>query len=45
MKELSDRLVEANGVLLEADNYDIDVVESGRQLAKFVMISRSLPQH
>ncbi|KAF7368441.1 WD40 repeat-like protein [Mycena venus] len=37
MKELSDRLVEANSVLLEADNYDIDIVENGRQLAKLIV--------
>ena len=38
MKQLSSRLVEANSVLLEADNYDIDVVEaasSWRSLSYF----------
>jgi hypothetical protein len=34
MEQLSARLVEVNRILLESDNYDIDVTQSSEQLAK-----------
>ena len=38
MKQLSDRLVEVNSILLENDNHDNDIVKSSQQLAKYVTI-------
>lgn len=38
MEQLLARLVEVNSLLLEGNNYDIDLVKSSQQLAEYVMI-------